>query len=95
LLQKIGILNALSRSLPADEEEPKAAHAGLLGAWLWKHDPERYAIDNYGKALEHLNNGAPFQNTNLPRGYVHKPWTIETLLNSTNEQELELNSDWV
>ncbi|KAJ5082899.1 hypothetical protein N7532_011942 [Penicillium argentinense] len=68
LLQKIGILNALSRSLPADEEEPKAAHAGLLGAWRWKHDPEKYAIDNYGKALEHLNNGAPFQNTNLPRG---------------------------
>ncbi|KAI3394531.1 hypothetical protein diail_2580 [Diaporthe ilicicola] len=38
------------------------------GRWIWAHNPERYAYENYGKALRNLVEGTPFQNTNIPPG---------------------------
>ncbi|KIV96099.1 hypothetical protein PV10_00003 [Exophiala mesophila] len=48
--------------------------------WLWAHDPEQYAYENYGLAVQHLITGAPFKNTNVPPGYVYKAWNIDELL---------------
>ena len=48
--------------------------------WLWAHDPEQYAYENYGLAAQHLITGAPFKNTNVPPGYVYKAWNIDELL---------------
>jgi hypothetical protein len=67
----------------------------LFATWIWKHDPEKYAVDNYEKALSHLVDDAPFSNTNIPPGHVYKPWTIEDLLGAKERgEEIELDGDW-
>lgn len=48
-----------------------------MGAWVWKHDPERYAWEYYSACLSHLREGTPFVNTNLPPGHVFRPWTMK------------------
>ena len=55
--------------------------------WLIKHDPEQYAYDNYGKAVDYLSSGAPFQNTNIPPGLVYQPWSIDQFLGPESEKE--------
>lgn len=64
------------------------------GRWIWSHDAEAYAYANYKKALDHLINGTPFENTNVPPGYVYKPWTIEELEVQKNKGRIELQGDW-
>jgi hypothetical protein len=49
------------------------------GRWIWIHDAEDYSQENYDKALDHLISGTSFENTNVPTGYVYKPWTIDDL----------------
>lgn len=46
--------------------------------WIWAHDPVRYAEENYERAERHVSDGAPFQNSNTPPGYVYEPWTMES-----------------
>lgn len=48
--------------------------------WLWAHDAEQYAYENYGTAFQHLITGAPFKNTNAAPGYVYRAWNIDELL---------------
>lgn len=88
------MINGVARSRPVDEDNPQGTLVGLLGAWLWNHDPEQYAIDNYDKALAHLQDGTTFQNTNVPRGYVHTPWTIDELLDPKKAEEIWLAGSW-
>lgn len=83
------------RTRSADAQASQAKPVGLLGAWIWKHDPEQYAIDNYNKALAHLTSGSPFHNTNTPPGYVPKPWSIDELLKAKESGEgFPLEGDW-
>lgn len=95
-LQKLGIVNHEARHLSANGDAKQAARPiGLLAAWIWKHNPEQYAVENYNKALEHLLDGKPFQNTNIPPGHVYKPWTIDELLDAKKSgKEIELDGDW-
>ncbi|KAI1774425.1 FAD binding domain protein [Hypoxylon cercidicola] len=66
-----------------------------VGSWVLKHDPEQYALDNYGNCVNHLVAGAPFGNTNMPPGYVFKPWTVRQLLHETDNGGLVLDEgDW-
>jgi 2-polyprenyl-6-methoxyphenol hydroxylase-like FAD-dependent oxidoreductase len=44
--------------------------------WVWGHDPVDYAVQNYAQAERHVLEGAEFQNTNVPPGFVYQPWTI-------------------
>lgn len=65
-----------------------------IGKWA-DHDPERYAYANYGKVLEHLVEGTPFESTNIPPGYHYKPWTIQELLEAVESGEtLDFDGDW-
>lgn len=64
------------------------------GRWIWNHDAEGYACENYEKALNHLVNGAPFENTNVPLGYVYSSWTIEELEVQQKRGRIELDGDW-
>jgi hypothetical protein len=57
--------------------------------WLFGADSEQYASDNYDAVVSHLNEGTPFINTNIPEGYVHQPWTIDSMLEKEKLQELE------
>ena len=57
----------------------EAVKVPKVGRWVLAHDPEQYAYENFGLAFNHLVSGAPFENTNIPKGYVYKPWTMAGL----------------
>ena len=68
-----------------------------VGNWVLKHDPEQYAYENFGTAFNHLVSDAPFTNTNIPKGYVHKTWTMASLAEQTSAGKSlsrELQGDW-
>ncbi|KAI0551574.1 FAD/NAD(P)-binding domain-containing protein [Xylaria curta] len=44
--------------------------------WIWGHDPVQYALEYYQQAEQHILEGLPFRNTNLPQGYTYEPWTV-------------------
>ena len=68
---------------------------GKWGRWIWTHDPEKYAYDNFEKAKEHLIGGTPFVNTNIPPGYKYKPWNIDELLAiGESGKPIVLEGDW-
>ncbi|OHE91116.1 hypothetical protein CORC01_13598 [Colletotrichum orchidophilum] len=68
------------------------------GKWHWAHQPETYARDNFSKARAHIENDAPFENTNLPPGHKFKEWSLEDEM--AKEQagifsaDLKTNGDW-
>lgn len=59
----------------------------MTGKWLVKHNPEKYAYDNYAKCAECMLSGAVFKNTNTVPGYTYKPWTAKELLESSDRGE--------
>ena len=64
------------------------------GRWIWSHDVERYSSENYGNVLNHLISGTPFENTNVPPGYVYRPWTIDEVEAQRVRGGIELEGDW-
>lgn len=54
-----------------------------LGSWILRHDPEKYAYENYEKCANHILTGAPFENTNSVPGYKFTPWTVKELLDAS------------
>ena len=65
------------------------------GQWIWKHNPEQYARDNYTKALEHLQTGTAFQNTNIPPGYTYEPWFVDNLMADLEAgRPIKFAGDW-
>lgn len=65
------------------------------GWWIWAHNPERYASEMYEKAAQHLVDGAPFQNTNIPPGYVYQPWTMDRIYGMVKAgKALKFEGDW-
>ncbi|ROV99182.1 hypothetical protein VPNG_08236 [Cytospora leucostoma] len=75
--------------------EDAAAVKPQYGWWIWGHDPERYAYENYSKAFRSLVDGTPFENTNIPRGYHYKPWTLKDITNALEQGEkLKFEGDW-
>lgn len=59
----------------------------MVGDWLLKHDPEKYAYENYEKCKNFLLHGEPFANTNAVPGYTYKPWTVKELLEASERGE--------
>lgn len=83
------------RHRSSNAKASQAKPVGLLGAWIWQHDPEQYAIENYSKALDNLVSESPFQNINMPVGYVYQPWTIDEVLKAMEMgEEIVLDGDW-
>lgn len=48
--------------------------------WLLGHDAGQYAKDSYEAVVSHIKDGTEFRPANLPDGYIHEDWTIETML---------------
>lgn len=66
-----------------------------VGRWFNMHDPEAYVYNNHAKYLNHVINGTPFQNTNIPPGYTYEPWTIGELLKASEEGRQTVDAgDW-
>ncbi|KAL2786097.1 monooxygenase [Aspergillus keveii] len=69
--------------------------AMTVGSWIAKHDPEAYVYDRWEECVNHLLNGTPFENTNIPPGYTYAPWTIDELLQAAEEERETVDSgDW-
>ncbi|KAB2571165.1 Asperlicin C monooxygenase [Lasiodiplodia theobromae] len=67
----------------------------FVGDWIVKHDPEAYVYENYGKCVNHLLMGAPFENTNAVPGYRYKPWTVSEVLKAYEENgQLADEGEW-
>ncbi|ROV98747.1 hypothetical protein VMCG_06705 [Cytospora schulzeri] len=65
------------------------------GWWIWAHNAERYAYDNYGKAFRSLVDGTPFENTNIPPGYQCQSWTLNDIYSRLDRGEkLIFKGDW-
>ena len=78
----------------AAASKPSSVQASY-GEWLWQHDAEDYAYENYGKAFRHLLTGEPFHNTNVPPGYTYKAWSVNELLSVDGDlKSVEVDGDW-
>jgi hypothetical protein len=86
--QKLGFSNA---ELLQDTDwgkvklDPRRAQP-KLPSWVFKHDPEVYAYENYEKGVKALHNGAEYLSDaedlppNYPPGYKFKPWSIDDIM---------------
>lgn len=96
--QLVGFMNQTSFLKPASRKKEGGGSATPqpeYGRWIWAHNPERYAYDNYGKALRSLVDGTPFRNTNIPPGYDYKPWSLHELYDRIDKGEkIEFEGDW-
>lgn len=67
----------------------------LTAFFLVRHDPEKYAFENYEEALAHLTQGAAFANTNTPPNLKYTPWTIDSLVKALDKGEPSImDGDW-
>ncbi|KAK3068171.1 hypothetical protein LTR53_014467 [Teratosphaeriaceae sp. CCFEE 6253] len=56
-----------------------------LPKWIWQHDAEGYAHENYGKVVESMKKGIPLEEDtsippNYPPGYKYEPWNIDQIM---------------
>jgi len=85
--QKLGFSNAeLLQDTDWDKVklDPRRA-APKLPKWVWSHDPEAYAYENYHKAAESIKKGVDMADEdsyepNYPKGYKYEPWNIEKIM---------------
>lgn len=90
-LQAMGVANREGRN----SEKKLSKRPPVPGRWLSEHDPEEYAYENFDKALAHITDQGPFQNTNRPRGVEYAPWTIDELVDDLdNGRPTILDGDW-
>ncbi|KAK8044011.1 hypothetical protein PG993_004035 [Apiospora rasikravindrae] len=96
--QKLGFVNLAKRNNRDVKTADSKKTEDLVpeqGRWLWGHDPEKYVQENFPTALDHLQKGTPFKNTNIPLGYVHEEWAVDELMARVERNEpLNLGGDW-
>lgn len=75
--------------------------APRLPKWVWSHDPEPYAYENYDNALDSMKKGVRIEDDdrippNYPPGYHYEAWNIEQIMdNMRNGKSVELApGDW-
>ncbi|KAL0938119.1 FAD-binding domain protein [Colletotrichum truncatum] len=98
LVQKTGFVNRREmhrdmKTITQDGNRPM-----LQGKWIWTHNPELYATNNYEAAKSAIEAGGQFKNTNLPPGHIWEPWTMSQELEKEASgvfvQDLKTNGDW-
>ncbi|KAI1201232.1 hypothetical protein F5X97DRAFT_320603 [Nemania serpens] len=69
--------------------------------WIWQHDPEDYAYENYHKMAETIKEGIPFDQVNTappnyPPGYRYQPWSIDQIMEDARNGKLVVlgDGDW-
>lgn len=85
--QKLGFSNAellqdtdwIKVKLDPRRAQPK------LPAWVWSHDPEKYAYEVYDRVVDSMNKGVPMEEDtsyppNYPPGYKYEPWRIDDIM---------------
>ncbi|CAG9994342.1 unnamed protein product [Clonostachys byssicola] len=54
--------------------------AMIHGDWLYKHDPEKYAEEEFQECASSILMGTPYKVKNSVPGYEYEPWTVEGLM---------------
>ncbi|KAE8452056.1 hypothetical protein EG329_002221 [Mollisiaceae sp. DMI_Dod_QoI] len=74
----------------------------MLPKWVFSHDPEKYAEENYEKAILSIKNDVPWYvddslPPNYPAGYKFEPWSIEQIIeDKKNGRETVLGAgEWL
>lgn len=98
LIQKMGLLNRASwhHDKPGEEAIKRVAST-VYGKWIWTHNPENYATENFDRARAHLESGTTFTNTNLPPGHKPESWTLDKIIQNEKAgifEDLTQNGDW-
>jgi hypothetical protein len=101
--QKLGFSNAeLLQDTDWDKVklDPRRAQP-KLPKWVWGHDPEAYAYENYAKSAESMKKGIDMKDEesfepNYPKGYKYEPWSIENIMDDMRAgKPIELGAgDW-
>ncbi|RYO80459.1 hypothetical protein DL764_009899 [Monosporascus ibericus] len=101
--QKLGFYNALrlqATDWTAAKVNPQMAQP-KLPSWIWKHDPEQYAYENFGMMAEAIKQGVPFEEVNTvspnyPPGYKYVPWNLDEVMEDVkNGRPVDLGpGDW-
>ncbi|ETS76329.1 hypothetical protein PFICI_11716 [Pestalotiopsis fici W106-1] len=70
-----------------------------IGKWVWTHHAEKYVSEKFAEAKAHLMIGAPFQNSNIPEGFVwDSDWSMEKELEAERQripmENIKRNGDW-
>jgi hypothetical protein len=76
--QKLGFANAdllQETNWEKVKLNPRKA-APMLPKWVWSHDPEVYAEENFDKVL----GGDKNLEENYPKGYEFEKWSIEQIM---------------
>ena len=102
ILQQTGFLNREELhnvDVQTAKEGTKDIEVGFfrIGRWVWSHDPESYASENFTACLASVSESRPFRNTNIPPGHVYKPWSLDTetkRMVAGVKSDLKLNGDW-
>jgi hypothetical protein len=103
ILQQAGFINRDElhhADLDEIAKQPESGDVGFfkLGRWVWGHQPEKYARDNYQNCLNYLQkNRSEFHNTNMPPGHVYQPWSMESenaRMAAGRRSDLKSNGDW-
>jgi hypothetical protein len=101
--QKIGFANVelLQKTDWAQVKIDPRKSSPRLPKWIWEHDSERFAYENYQKVVEDLQNGVKLEDDerippNYPRGYKFEPWSIDDIMEDLKEgREVDLGAgDW-
>ncbi|ORY71532.1 uncharacterized protein BCR38DRAFT_330092 [Pseudomassariella vexata] len=85
--QKLGFLNAerlQATNWDKAKLDPRKAQP-KHPRWVWSHDPETYAHDNYDRCIESMRNHVPMDQDdvippNYPPGYKYVPWNIDEIM---------------
>ncbi|KAJ5193526.1 hypothetical protein N7449_009668 [Penicillium cf. viridicatum] len=98
LVQRTGFTNRRELHTATGELSKHALDLLRQGKWMWTHNSEAYAAENFDKARSHLESSTPFQNTNLPVGHQYEDWTLEEEVEKEKlgivVPDLKLNGDW-
>ena len=72
-----------------------------LPKWIWQHDPELHAHENYDASVKSMKEGVRLEDDesvppNYPPGYKYEPWTIDDIMaDLKNGKEVDLGAgDW-
>ncbi|KAF2805625.1 FAD/NAD(P)-binding domain-containing protein [Mytilinidion resinicola] len=101
--QKMGFANVeLMQNTKWDEAkiDPRRARP-RLAKWIYFHDPEAYAYENYEKAVSGIKQGIPQDENleiepNFPKGYRYEAWSIEDIFEDAKNGKLVVlgSGDW-
>ncbi|KAI9666749.1 MAG: hypothetical protein M1831_001524 [Alyxoria varia] len=101
--QKLGFSNAELLQETDWEKvklDPRRA-APKLPKWIFNHDPEEYAYENYDKSVDSMNRGVDMADEdrippNYPPGHKYEPWNIETIMEDMRQgKSVDLGpGDW-